>query len=108
MPQIKFRQDTIRTLPYVGVNNAQCIYWDALMRGLGFRVLSGGRRSYVCAYRVHRRKRLATLGRVDVLTLEEARKKATRYLGMVADDTDPQHDADELAKSLTVTALSKL
>lgn len=108
MPQIKFRQDIIRTVPYVGANNAQCIYWDSTLHGLGLRVFGGGRRSYVCAYRVHRRKRIATLGRADVLTLEEARKKAMRYLGKVADDTDPQHDADELAKSLTVAALAKL
>lgn len=108
MPKLKLRQDIVRTVPYVGANNAQCVYWDTTLHGLGLRVFKGGRRSYVCAYRVHRRKRIATLGRADVLTLEDARRKAMRYLGKVADDTDPQHDADELAKSLTVAALAKL
>ena len=108
MPQIKFRQDIIRTVPYVGANNAQCIYWDTTLRGLGLRVFGGGRRRYVCAYRVHRRKRIATLGRADVLTLEEARKKAMRYLGKVADNADPQQESDELSRSLAMADLVTL
>ena len=70
MPTIKFRQDTVRTLPYVGRGGKhQCIYWDANLEGFGVRVYPTGGRTYVCTYRVNRRKRprCARLGRVDVL-----------------------------------------
>ena len=43
-----------------------------------------GRRVYVCAYRVNQRKRLATLGRADALSLDHARKKAMTYLAKAA------------------------
>ena len=59
-----------------GTKNAQCIYWDRQLPGFGVRVFPSGRRMFVCSYRVQGRKRLATLGRGDVLRLDVARKKA--------------------------------
>jgi len=98
MPAAKFRQDTLRTLRYSGSNNAQCIYWDEGLPGFGIRVFPNSRKSFVCSYRVQGRKRLATLGRTDVLTLEQARKKARGYLGQVADGEDPKaHDESQNA-----------
>jgi len=105
MPIAKLRQDTIRSLPYVGEDNAQCIYWDRSLKGFGLRVFGGGRRTYVCAYRLHRRRRIATLGRADALTLDQARKKALRYLGQVANNADPQSQLDGLAAAVSVREL---
>lgn len=106
MPTIKFRQDTVRTLVYVGRGGKhQCIYWDKDFEAFGVRVYPSGRRTYVCSYRVNRRKRLAKLGRVDVLTLDQASKKAKAYLGKVASDEDPQEQRDEIKKALTVEEL---
>jgi len=84
MAVIKLRQNTIKSLAYVGTNNAQCIYWDKVLAAFGLRVFPNGRSSYVCTYRLKGRRRLATLGRSDVLTLEQARKKARVYLGRFA------------------------
>lgn len=106
MPHAKLRQDIVRSLPYTGSDNRQCIYWDEILRGFGLRVFPGGHRAYVCAYRIHGRRRLATLGRADVLTLDEGRKKARRYLGSVADDCDPQSNA--AAPLLSVSHLVEL
>ena len=75
------------------------MYWDEALESFGVRVYPSGRRTYVCAYRVRRRKRLASLGRADVLTLDQARKKATAYLGKVASNEDPQ-DAVEQNRAL--------
>jgi len=84
MPIKDLRQDTLKPLPYLGTKNAQCIYWDRQLPGFGVRVFPSGRRMFVCSYRVQGRKRLATLGRGDVLRLDVARKKAVSYLGQVA------------------------
>jgi integrase len=59
----------------------------------------------VCSYRVNKRKRLAKLGRADILTLDQARKKAKEYLGQVAGDRDPQADKDAKWASVTVKEL---
>jgi hypothetical protein len=96
MPTLKLRQDTVRNVPYQGRGEKhQCVYWDAALEGFGLRVYPSGRRVYVCSYRVQRRKRLATLGRADVLTLDQARKRAIAYLGKVASHEDPQDQVDQ-------------
>lgn len=103
MPTLKLRQDTVRTLPYIGRGGkGQCVYWDEQLECFGLRIYPSGRRVYVCAYRVLRRKRLASLGRADVLTLEQARKKALTYLGKAANHEDPkaQWDAQRQLKSV--------
>jgi integrase len=108
MPNIKLRQDIVRTVPYVGEGRSQCIYWDNGLPGFGLRVFATGLRTYVCAYRLHRRRRIASLGRATLLTLDEARKKAVRYLGLAASNSDPQAEADALSSAITVSALIKL
>jgi len=105
MPTSKLRQDTVRTLPYTGEKKSQCVYWDESLSGFGLRIYSGGKRTYVCSYRVSLRERLATLGRADALTLDEARKKARRYLGQVADKSDPQAQSDADRSAVTCKLL---
>jgi integrase len=96
MPTLKLQQDVIRSLCYQGPGGKhQCVYWDAALESFGVRVYPSGRRTYVGGYRIRRRKRLATLGRADVLTLDQARKKATAYLGKVASNEDPQGSVDQ-------------
>jgi hypothetical protein len=106
MPNAKLRQDTVRSIPYIGTGKAQCIYWDEGLPGFGLRLYSSGKRVYVCSYRVSQRKRLASLGRADVLTLDEARRKAKRYLGQVADHLDPQAMSDEERATVTIRTLA--
>ena len=110
MPKAKLRQDTIRSLPYVGAGDAksQCIYWDVALPGFGLRKFPNGRGSYVCAYRIAKRKRLADLGRADTITLEQARRKARLYQGSAADGKDPKSNIDEMRASMTVKRLAEL
>lgn len=107
MPIVRLRQDGIRSIPYAGSDNTQCIYWDKGLACFGIRVYPNGRRSYVCAYRVNGRKRIVTLGRADVLTLDRARKKARTYLGQAADGKDPHAAEDALHASGTVKSLAE-
>jgi hypothetical protein len=83
----------------------QCIYWDAALECVGLRIYPSGRRVYVCSYRIQKRKRLACLGRADILTIEQARKKAQAYLGKVAGDEDPQAEPDRLRTLKTMHQL---
>lgn len=110
MPKAKLRQDTIRSLEYVGAaaEKAQCIYWDVGLPGFGLRKFPNGRGSYVCTYRIQKRKRLVDLGRSDTITLEQARRKARLYFGTAADGKDPQSNIDEMRASLTVKKLAEL
>ena len=106
MPVRKLRQDTVKTLPYVGAHHKQqCIYWDDTLESFGVRVYASGRRTYVYTYRVNRRKRLARIGRVDALSLEQARKKAAMYLAKVASNEDPQAVSDAVKAAITVEQL---
>jgi integrase len=100
------RQDTIKSLPYLGTGNFQCIYWDQHLPCFGVRVYPSGRRAFVCSYRALGRKRIATLGRGDVLRLDAARKKAVAYLGQVAEGLDPQAPKDTLKAAGTVKSLA--
>ena len=106
MPILKLRQNNVSALPHVGHGaKHQCIYWDEALPCFGLRVYPSGRRMYVCSYRVRRRKRLASLGRADVLTLDQARKKAITYLGKVAANEDPQEELEQLRSQRTVAEL---
>jgi hypothetical protein len=107
MPVLKLRQGDVRVLPYVGHGaKHQCIYWDKSLPCFGLRIYPSGRRVYVCSYRIRRRKRLALLGRADVLTLDQARKMAITCLGRVAGNEDPQDEWDRLRSLKTVAGLA--
>jgi integrase len=85
----------------------QCIYWDQQLTGFGVRVYPTGRRTFVCSYRVQGRRRIATLGRADILKLDTARKKAVAYLGQAAEGLDPQAPKDTLKAAGTVKSLAE-
>ena len=106
MPRLKLRQDIVRTVPYRGPSGkAQCVYWDEALESFGLRVHPSGRRVYVCSYRINRRKRLATLGRADAMSLDQARKKAMAYLAKAANHEDPQSDLDAQRELKTIDEL---
>jgi hypothetical protein len=96
----------VKTLRYFGQGNRQCIFLDEDLPCFGVRVFPSGRRRYVRSYRIFfGRFRIATLGRLDALTLDQARKKARGYVGRVAGSVDPQGAKDAVAASGTVKAL---
>ncbi len=108
MPRLKLRQDSIRSLAYLGAGHgkSQCIYWDAGLPGFGLRVFPNGRSSYVCSYRYQMRKRMADLGRSDVLTLDQARKKAKSYFASATDGKDPKSGIDQMRLAVSAKELA--
>ena len=81
------------------------MYWDEALESFGLRVYPSGGRVYVCACSVNQRKRLARLGRADVLTLDQARKKAMSYLAKAANQENPQSNLDEHRQLKTLDKL---
>lgn len=108
MPHVRLRQDTVRTLPYLSRGTKyQCIYWDSTIRSFGVRIYPSGRRTYVYSYRVNRRKRLGRIGPVDLVPLEQGKKRARALLGRAVTQQDPQAEQDALKGAPTVAELVK-
>jgi len=63
--------------------------WDSELRGFGVRVFSSGRRGYVLKYRSGSQQRWLRLGDHGDITTDEARRRAQKRLGEVADGRDP-------------------
>lgn len=97
----RFTVTTIADLrPKAGV---QYTAWDVEPTGFGVRVSPSGTKSFVFKYRTKaKRVRWATLGRVGDVSLDEARDRAFRMRGLVADGKDPLREIDTSRGALTV------
>jgi integrase len=83
---VKLTNDTVRTLP---VRGSDTIYPDAEVPGHYLRVRSGGSRTFIIQWRQGEFQRRSTIGKVGVLTLDEARKKARKALVGIDEGNDP-------------------
>ncbi|MEH6487154.1 tyrosine-type recombinase/integrase [Hyphomonas oceanitis] len=84
--------------------------WDGDLKGFGLKVCSGGRKSYVCKYRLGtgrnaptRRMTIGTHG--SPWTPDQARKRASQILGLVAHGEDPAQAKQADKNVLTVSQL---
>jgi len=77
--------------------------WDDKVSGFGLKVTPAGRRIYVLKYGVGRADRWLRLGEHGVeVTAEEARRKAIRARGEIANGKDPALARGKLLAELTV------
>ena len=96
---------TKRTVDATKVTEKEYFLWDDEMPGFGLRVLASGRKSYVVQYKVGGRRgetRRKSLGLHGVLTAEEARTEAKKWLAERAKGKDPiaEYAANQKAETI--------
>lgn len=92
-------------IPAVTVKNqtTQKRYYDAILKGFGVRVTSGGSKAFFVEKLVNRKLRRITVGRYPELTVEQARKEAQKLMGKIATGIDPLAEKREIkAKAVTL------
>ena len=67
--------------------------------GFGLRLREGGKRTWIVQYRVGAKQRRVTLGTVETLNADEARKRARSALSKVHLGHDPQLEKGESARA---------
>ena len=87
------------SLPVAG----QSFLWDQELRGFGVRLLPTGVKTFVVQYRnSENRSRRVGIGRVGVLTVDQARDLAKTKLAQVALGQDPAQERKEGRRAITV------
>jgi integrase len=76
--------------------------FDPTLPAFGLRVEPTGVRTFQLSYRVGGRLRMATLGRLGVVTLDQARRRARIMLGLVNDGQDPLMARDAARRAVSV------
>lgn len=85
--QVKLNKSSIDKLlpPESGYD----LHWDDALPGFGLRITASGVRSFIVQKRISGKEHRSTLGRYGVLTPEQARKEAQKFLGQVAQGANP-------------------
>ena len=94
-PAVKLTKSVVEKLPVPDTGYE--IHRDSELKGLGVRITTGGVRTYIVEKRIGRKVRRVTLGRSNVLSAEEARKRAQEFLGKVAGGRNPIAEKDAAA-----------
>lgn len=93
----------------VPVGTRDKIIWDSEIKGFGLKVTPKGHRSYFVKYRVggggQGRQRKPSLGAHGILTCEQARQMARKWLAEARDGNDPLETRQMLSKAETVSDL---
>ena len=75
-------------------DKSDSIFWDEKLPGFGVRLRAGGKRTWIVQYRFERdgqpRQSREGLGKVGVLSAEQAREKARTILARVQLGADPK------------------
>lgn len=85
------------------------IVWDESTEGFGARLYPSGRKTWVVSYRTTSGTlRIGALGATNVVTVENARRRATRIRSDALDGKDPLRDRRTKREAPSVRAFSKL
>lgn len=95
MATFRFTKRAVEALPHP--SKGQILHRDQLLRGLGVRVGASSKVFYVEG-QVNGRTRRVTIGRADVLSVDEARKRALVSLSSMASGIDPNAEKRKAAQ----------
>lgn len=96
---------TVRRLHLPDGKNEAIVFDDALP-GFGVRIRAGGKRTWIAQYRMGTKQRRVTLGTVDAVELDEARRRARNALAQAHLGTDPQAERAAARAQAAVTLRS--
>ncbi|GEO18530.1 tyrosine-type recombinase/integrase [Microvirga aerophila] len=105
MARVNLTSKLIDTLP-LPVGRKSIDYFDQRLPGLVLRASAGGARSWNVVYRHQGRARRLTLGRCDVISLDDARSRARVALCDVSRGIDPGEVKAQAASDLTFEELA--
>jgi integrase len=108
----KLTKRVIDALPADPPGGRECFVWDGgdgALKGFGVRIAPGGTKSYIVYYRTKEgRSRRLVIGRVGVLTPDEARMLAGEKLKEVAKGGDPSAERHRVREAMTIAELGDL
>ena len=104
---MKLTKRAIDALAYQGDGESRDVRWDEEVPGFGVRIYPTGKKAFVLSYRVQGRKRLLTLGRYGVLTVDQARDQARKHLVNIGGGADPVEMRRRAADGVTVMQLCR-
>lgn len=89
----------------VTAGKLEAFLWDTEVKGFGVRASAGGSRRYVVQYRVpgQRATKKLSIGAIDTLTIDEARRQARTLLAKALTGNDPHAERDAAKKAAAVT-----
>ena len=82
---------------------SELLVFDDTLPGFGIRLRAGGKRTWIAQYRLGAKQRRLTLGSVETLDPDEARKRAKSTLAKVQLGDDPQTEKQEARTRASVT-----
>ncbi len=89
----KFTKSYVDNLPIPATKNGkhtQKIYREHTLTGFAVRISSTGKKTFIIDKKSQRKLYRIILGKHGVITVENARKKAQKYLGLIAEGIDPR------------------
>jgi integrase len=92
---MKLSRQTIERATRNAAGKTDHIEWDGDLAGFGLRIRSGGKRTWIVQYRLGTKQRRYSLGTVENLDAEKARKDAKTALNKAGLGIDPQLEKEQ-------------
>lgn len=104
MPSLRLTRKSVADI-LVPEGKAEVLAFDTELPGFGVKASAGGARSYIVQYRPvgQRSTKRLTIGRVDTLSLDEARRQARLTLAKAQTGADPQAEKVEARRLAVLT-----
>jgi integrase len=99
---MKLTKVTVQKL-MLPLGKSEALFFDEGLPGFGLRIRAGGKRTWIAQYRVGRKQRRVTLGTVETLEADEARKRARAALAKVHLGVDPAIEKTEARAQAAIT-----
>ena len=105
---MRLTRPNISRLTLSSEKSEQIIFCETLP-GFGIRLRAGGKRTWIAQYRMGTQQRRVTIGSVEIIEPEDARRRAKEILAKVQLGGDPQNDKVEtrVQRALTLGAVTE-